>query len=221
MSCSGEKEADTTSLYDFPPLSQDQLTDLKERSEKIEGFFITTDLSDLDSTWAERGFYLYVCVRFLSDATLNSSLNKSAIPLLFQISNHKDRPEAEAVVLLHPKTQGVFYYKERRHFSLVDSVIMIRNSGYNIFDVKFNPKGKITQVSFIKNGISLEELEKTASERENESKTKKDHILAVTKFARQSSSSCENWPILNYTHSNELPDYLSPSENQVEEVTNN
>ena len=185
MSCSGgEDAADTTPLYNFPPLSLAQLTGLKESSKKLEGFFITTDLSDLDSTWAERGFYLYVCVRFLNDVTLNSRLNKSAIPLLFQISNYKDRPEAEAVVLLHPKTQGIFYYKERRHFSFVDSVIMIRNSGYNIFDVTFNSKGKITHVSFLKNGISLEELEKIAAEKEDE--TKKDHILGVKGFARQS-----------------------------------
>ena len=246
VSCSDE-EAEY--LYDFPPLSQGQLIDLKKISETIEGFLITTDLSDVDSSWAERGFYLYVCIRFLNDETVNKKLNKSAIPLLIQVSTHKDKPEAESVLLLHPKTVksdagGVFYYEEKQHFQLVDSPITIRNMEYNIFDVEFNQKGKITHISFIKKGTSLDDLqavreageddeeedddEQSTTDDENadddnddentdnednetddeKEESKKDLLLEVQAFAKQFSSSCTDWPILKYKHSDGLPDYL-------------
>ena len=37
---------------------------------------------------------------------------------------------------------------------------------------------------------------------------KKDVILEVKAFAKQTTSSCANWPILNYKHSDQIPDYL-------------
>ena len=160
ISCSG----DEGQLYEFPSLSQGQLIDLKKISETIEGFFVTTDLSDLDSAWAERGFYIYVCIRFLNDKAINEKLKKSAIPLLVQVSNDKDKPAAESVLLLHPKTAkpeagGVFYYEEKQHFQLTDSPITIRDMEYNIFDVEFNQKGKITRMSFIKKGTDVENFQ--------------------------------------------------------------
>ena len=160
ISCSGDDD----SLYNFPSLSKGQLVDLKTISETIEGFFITTDLSDLDSSWAERGFYLYVCIRFLNDKTVNEKLKKSAVPLLIQVSNNKDTPEAESVLLLHPKTVksaegGIFYYEEKQYFQFTDSPITIREMEYNIFDVEFNQKGKITRMFFIKKGTDLENLQ--------------------------------------------------------------
>ena len=214
IGCSGEQVKSDDPLYDFPPLSKEQLTFLKEKSKAMEGFFMTTDLSDLDSSWAERGFYLYICIRFLNDLTVNSLLNKSAIPLLIQASNYKDKPEAESLLLLHPKIKNVFYYKERKYFQLINSAILIRNRAYNIFDVTFNSSGRITHVSFLKEGTSMKELEQILSqERENKEagdkgKNTKDVILEVRGFAKQYSSSCSAWPVLNYNHSNELPDYL-------------
>ena len=201
----------------FLPISWEQLTELKKTSEKIEGFFLSTDSSDWDNSWAERGAFLYVCIRFLNDETVNGRLNKSAIPLLLQASNYKDRPEAESVLLLHPETKGIFYYKERAHFSLVDSAIMIGEKGYSLFDVKFNQERKITHISFLKEGIPLEDLEQVASATADSdgSGEEKDPILEATDFAKQHSSSCTNWPILNYNHSNELPDYLIDTEEAV------
>ena len=255
VSCSGDDESDNV-LYSFPALSLGQLVDLKKRSESIEGFFITTDLSDLDSSWEERGFYLYVCIRFLNDEEVNKKINRSAIPLLVQVSTHKDKPTAESVVLLHPNTvrdgKGTFYYEERKHFQLAESPITVRNIEYNIFDVLFNEKGKITNVSFLKNGITLEDLKNVEDDDEVEDNEdpennvggsesdeeeaaedddadeedddwaveddddqeeeitikKKDVILEVKAFAKQTTSSCANWPILNYKHSLEIPDYL-------------
>ena len=231
ISCSDEKEVKL--LYKFPSLSQGQLVDLKKVSETLEGFFITTDLSDLDSSWSERGFYLYVCIRFLNDETMNNKLKKSAIPLLIQVSNHPDKPEAESVLPFHPQTMksgtgGISYYEERQLFQLTDSTITIRGMEYNIFDVEFNQKGKITNLSFLKKGTKLEDLERAVSKEEEEEQEeeadsndestnenneeseedKKELVLGVTAFAKQFSSSCKNWPILNYKNSSTLPEYL-------------
>ncbi len=239
ISCSEEEEEKTEILYPFPPLSKGQLIDLKKESEKIEGFFVTTDLSDLDSSYAERGFYLYVCIRFLNDQTVNNKLKKSAIPLLVQVSNHQDKPEAESLLLFHPKTvkpdkNGIFYYEERQSFKFTDSSMIIKDKEYNIFDVTINEKSKITELSFIKKGTKLEDLNRAVSgkdtenseneeensedddsthptEENNEEANKKDLILGVTAFAKQFSSSCENWAFLNYKHSKDLPGYLQVS----------
>ena len=239
VSCSGGDD-EAHILYSFPSLSQGQLIDLKNQSETIEGFFMTTDLSDLDSAWEERGFYLYVCIRFLNDKEVNEKLNKSAIPLLLQVSTHKDKPTAESILLLHPETvkdkKGTFYYEERQHFQFVDSSITIRNIEYNIFDVFFNERGKITNISFLKEGATLEDLANDSSESEeeeeeeddenddenenededreetaeddSEQEKKQDVLLEVKAFAKQFSSSCTDWPILEYKHSEEIPDYL-------------
>ena len=236
-----EEEQPKELLYNFPALSPGQLLDLKKLSEKVEGFFLTTNLSDLDPSWAERGSYIYVCIRFLNDPAVNTKLKKSAIPLLIQVSSHKDRPSAESVLLLHPRTikpggKGLFYYEETQKFKLASSPLVIKDEQYNIFDVEFNQKGKITHISFVKKGISVEqlqELQATDSEQddtENEdsadespspvardgeesaevanSTDKQNWLLEVSAFARQFSSSCENWAILNYKHSTELPGYL-------------
>ncbi len=241
VGCSSDEEEKSETLYGFPPLSQGQLIDLKNQSEKIEGFFVTTSLSDLDLSWSERGFYIYVCIRFLNDQAVNNKLKKSAIPLLVQVSNHKDRPEAESLLLFHPETikpdkNGVFYYEERQFFKFMDSPIIIRNKEYNIFDVVFNEKSKITEMFFVKKGVSAEELNRAISagnkndegdDEEDSTKvtddnqdndensggngSKKDIILGVTAFAKQFSNSCEDWAILNYNHSKELPDYLKVS----------
>ena len=235
ISCSGEDEEKIDYVYDFPPLSQGRLIDLKKESESIEGFFITTDLSDLDPSWAERGFYIYVCIRFLNDKEVNDKLNKSAIPLLIQVSNHKDRPEAESVLLLHPETRqsekGIFYYEEKGEFELMDTSIVIRDMEYNIFDVEFNPKGKITRVLFIKKGTTPEELKQASSEEEEngnedggetmEQESKEDLILEVKDFAKQFSGSCEGWPVLNYSHSNAIPDYLNVEYKKDDSKENN
>ena len=225
VSCSGDTERNNI-LYGFPSLSQGQLVDLRNRSETIEGFFITTDLSDLDSSWEERGFYLYVCIRFLNDAGVNQKLNNSAIPLLIQVSTHKDQPTAESVVLLHPETEDTFYYEERKHFQLAESPILIKDTEYHIFDVLFNEKGKITNISFLKAGVTLEDLKNAEEDTDEDEDSnngeeetdeneevdtelkKKDVLLEVTAFAKQSSVSCQNWSLLNYNHSDQVPDYL-------------
>ena len=230
VSCSGEEEMET--LYTFPSLSQGQLIDLRKTSEKMEGFFITTDLSDLDPSWAERGFYLYVCVRFLNDPTVNEKIKKSAIPLLVQVSTHEDKPTAESVVLLHPQTMksgdGIFYYEEKQLFQFTDASIIIREVEYSIFDMIVNPKGKVTRLSFVKKDAKPEELKKRFAspeddekeeeedddddddddDEEEEEENQKNLFLEVTSFAKQFSSSCDNWAVLNYQHSKELPEYL-------------
>ncbi|MCY4321660.1 MAG: hypothetical protein OXC37_04590 [Bdellovibrionaceae bacterium] len=222
VSCSGDEEKET--LYTFPSLSQGQLIEIKKTSEKMEGFFITTDLSDLDPSWAERGYYLYVCIRFLNDSTVNKELKKSAIPLLVQVSTHEDKPTAESVVLLHPQTmrsgEGVFYYEERQLFPLTDSSIVIRDVEYNIFDMIVNSKGKITRLNFVRKDVKPEQLDKRFTsedddeEEEEEEEEGEDEeeeknlFLEVTSFAKQFSSSCNNWSVLNYEHSTELPTYL-------------
>ena len=144
--------------YDFPSLSSGQLIDLKKTSEALEGFFMTTDMSDFNSSWANRGFYLYTCVRFLNDAKINKKINRSAVPLLVQVSDKRDKPKAEAVVLLHPKTNKVFYHIERRSFNLQSAPIQVGEKKYLIHDVRFNEKGKITGVSFVENSLDLDEL---------------------------------------------------------------
>ena len=237
LACSDEPEQ-AELLYDFPSLSQGQLIDLKKTSETIENFLITTDLSDLDSSWAERGLYLYICIRFLNDPTVNTTLNKSAIPLLIQASHHKDKPTAESIALLHPKTikpdkEGIFYYEEKKKFNFVDSSIMIRNKEYDIFDVNFNSKGRVTHVSFIQKGAKKEDLDKLLTERDlspegeeseeesteeesSDGEVKEDLVLTVTAFAKQFNSSCNDWAFLNYKHTAGTPDYLqyNPATNQ-------
>ena len=102
-------------LYKFAPLSDGQLVDLKQASENIEGFFLTTDLSDSETD--KSGVQFYVCVRFLNDPKVNKILNKSAIPLLVQVSKDSNAPQAESLVLLQPKTNRVFYYEESKKFN--------------------------------------------------------------------------------------------------------
>ena len=226
--CSNEKEEKEV-LYSFPSLSLGSLVDLKKMSESMEGFFITTDLSDWDKSYADRGFYLYVCIRFLNDPTIQEKLQKSAIPILIQASNNTTQPAAETVLLLHPKTKKTggdfwFYYEERQKFALNDSPISIKDQEYLILDVGFNSESRLMEMSFLKKGVSLklldrpvaidpeEDAEEKSTDTEDkdsiDEETKKDWVLKVGSFAKQFSSSCENWPVLNYTHSKGLPDYI-------------
>ena len=230
--CSDKKE-ETESLYGFPTLPYEQLVQLKRASEKIEGFFLTTNLSDLDPSFAARGLYLYVCVRFLNDPAVNSKLKKSAVPLLIQVSvNDETAPAAESVVLFHPQTlkadnqTGIFYYEERQKFQLKDKPIVLRGKEYNIFDVAFNEQSRIHQMSFIKKGAKWEDLdrpaltaqenedsentEEPAEDGETEERDKKYQVLWAGGFAKKSSGSCEDWDRLNYQHSTDVPDYLKP-----------
>ena len=230
LGCDPEMTQTGHSLYSFPPLSQGQLVDLKKQSEEMEGFFITTNLSDGDSAWAERGFYIYVCIRFLNDPDVNEKIKRSALPLLIQVSTKKDRPEAESILLLHPdslKPSGIeLFYKERRLFEFTYSPMNIGEQNYEIFDVNFNSKSKISELFFLKEGTSLKELEQTSLEEENNeteeedddydddevtsnTKQKIDSILKITSFAKQFTSSCTDWPLLNFEHSEELPSYLT------------
>ncbi len=234
IACSEEKE-ETELLYAFPTLPYKQLNDLKKKSEKMEGFFLTTDLSDWDSSYSERGAYLYVCIRFLNDPAVNDKLKKSAIPLLVQVSiNNETAPMAESVVLFHPQTinnksqKRIFYYEEREKFQLKHAPVIIKNKAYNVFDVEFNNKNRITRISFIQQGVKPEELnrvvfteaedeknsagEPAKEEPANGEEDKKDLVLQAGAFAKISSSSCENWARLNYKHSQNLPDYLKPPE---------
>ena len=234
--CSDESE-EAEKLYSFPSLSLGQLVDLKKESENMEGFFITTDLSDWDPSYADRGFYLYACVRFLNDPTLNKKLNKSAIPLLIQVSNQPDKPSAETILLLHPQTKKSggthqFLYEEPQHFKLTSTALPVKGEQYMILDSTFNQKGRLTNMSFLKQGVDLksikrpinshpnkedndeDDLEEEETEQtniEDEEIKEKALILKVGAFAKQFSVSCEGWPILNYTHLPEQPSYLKVS----------
>ncbi len=231
--CSSDEKEEKEILYDFPPLSLSALTALNTMSESMEGFFVTTDLSDWDKSYADRGFYLYVCIRFLNDPTVQGKLNKSAIPLLIQASNDKDQPEAEAVLLLHPKTKKPggdfwFYHEEGQKFALAGSPLSIKEQEHLVLDVGFNSESRLMEVSFLKKDVSLKLLDRPVApdpEEEEESvdteegdnideETKKDWVLKVGSFAKQFSSSCENWPVLNYTPSQEFPDYVKSGEGE-------
>ena len=206
--------------YDFPSLSSGQLVDLKKTSEALEGFFMTTDLSDFDEAWANRGAYLYSCVRFLNNEGINNKLKKSAIPLLVQVSNKKNKPMAEAVMLLHPKTDGVFYHVERRYFNFVSTPIQIGQKKYLIHDVKFNKKGKITGISFVEESVDLKELktllveygEEIYSDYNSYAGTEKngseDPFIEAQNFAKLFNSNCASWKFINYQHNDTVPDYL-------------
>ena len=234
FSACAEEDKEKEILYDFPSLSLGQLVDLKKESESMEGFFITTDLSDWDPSYADRGFYLYVCVRFLNDLTLNEKLKKSALPLLIQASNHKDRPEAETLLLLHPQTKKSdgkyqFYMEESQHFALSATPILVKEQEYFILDSDFNSSGRLTSLSFLKKDTDLKSLDrpvqKAKEENDEESDSKeepvetknneddkaKDLVLKVGAFAKQFTGSCASWPILNYTHSEEVAEYLKVS----------
>ena len=210
LGCDDQNDNDPYS-YTFPALSSDQLMNLKKSSESMEGFFMTTGMSDFDNTWADRGLYLYICIRFLNNEDINNKLNKSAVPLVIQISNERDKPVAEAILLLHPKTDGVFYHVERRHFNLLSAPIQIGRIKYLIHDVKFNRQGKITDISFVEESVDLEELKQLllkhggeiytnyADYTKNTSSNSSENPFIETKgFAKLHGSSCESWNFINY-----------------------
>ena len=163
MSCA-EQPNENQPGYTFPPLSLGKLVDLKKVSESMEGFFMTTNLSDLYESGSERGLYLYVCVRFLNDENLNKKINKSAIPLLIQtstdgeVSADNKGQVAESILLLYSENQNQFLYSERQRFQLKDSFITLENVQYRIRNVEFNTHHKITSISFIPGDMEPEDL---------------------------------------------------------------
>ena len=219
--CSGGELA-----YTFPSLSTGRLVDLKQDSEKLEGFYMTTHLSDFIPALAKKGLPVYVCVRFLNDKRVNKKLHKSAIPLLVQASTHKTGPQAEAAVLLHPKTKGVFYYEENRVFKLPSSPFILQNTEYDILDVHFNKSYKLTHVYLKKRGVELDDIsrlkpslapasedlpEEPSEASQGAAKNSLDSpVLQLSSFVKLSSSSevCSNWPALQYKLLEDVPDYL-------------
>ena len=216
-------------LYTFPALSAGQLVDLKKASETIEGFFLTTDLSDLNASGIKTGSQIYVCIRFLNDVTINKKLKKSAIPLLVQVSMDQHVPQAESVLLLHPKTKGVFYYEESQAFNLPTSPFIWDNKEYNLLDFYFNKSGKVSKIYFKLKEVSLKDIRQDpgqnvdqyispASESSNllERDDSTDDgtsllegsILKIGSFAKLDSMDCSNWSRLRYTHIEEIPEYL-------------
>ena len=211
--------------YTFPALSTGQLMDLKKSSESMEGFFMTTDMSDFDNSWANRGFYLYICIRFLNHEGINNKLKKSAIPLLIQISNEKDKPMAEAILLLHPKTDGVFYHVERRYFNFLSTSIQIGKTKYLIHDVRINKQGKVTNISLVEESADLEELKQLLFEygediytdyaSYSESTNEGENPFVETQgFAKLHGSSCGSWSFINYHHNTTTPAYLKMESSQ-------
>ena len=226
LNCTGNSDNYLYS-YEFPSLSLGQLVDLKKSSESMEGFFMTTDMSDFDASWANRGLYLYTCVRFLNNEGINNKLKKSAIPLLIQISNEKNKPMAEAIVLLHPKTDGVFYHVERRYFNFLSTPIQIGKVKYLIHDIKFNKKGKIIDISFVEETVDLKELKELLLEygediysdyvdyAQNTSNNSSDNpFIEATGFAKLFNNSCESWDFINYHHNDSVPSYLKVEQTQ-------
>jgi len=212
LSCDDQKDNNPYS-YTFPALSSDQLMNLKKSFESMEGFFMTTDMSDFDDTWADRGLYLYVCIRFLNNEDVNNKLKNSAIPLLIQMSNERDRPVAEAILLLHPKTDGVFYHVERHHFNFLSVPIQIGRTKYLIHDVKFNRQGKITDISLVEGTVDLGELKQLLFvhgegiytnyadyTKNNRSNSSENPFVETKGFAKLYNSSCESWGFINYLH---------------------
>ncbi len=219
--------------YEFPSLSLGQLVDLKKSSESMEGFFMTTNMSDFDESWASRGLYLYTCVRFLNNEGINNKLKKSSIPLLIQINNAKNKPVAEAIVLLHSNTDGVFYHVERRYFNFLSAPIQIGKVKYLIHDVKFNKKGKITDISFVEETVDLKELKELLLEygediysnyadyaKSTSSNSSEHPFIEATGFAKLFNSSCESWDFINYHHNDTVPSYLKGEQSQTAKDSN-
>ena len=199
------------SIIEFPQLEDKTLNKLKTKAGSITGFFMTTDLSDFDSSWAHRGFYLYICVRELSDSKVDKDLKKSGVPLLIQVSNNSARPSAESVVFLHGTGQQVFHHRDRRFFEWKSAAIPVAGSEYIIHNVFFNKK--ITKISFVKKSISEEELLEweeyeiaygdSAVDRYNEYYAEKKSssspaVLEIQSVAKVTTSSCDSWPFINY-----------------------
>lgn len=216
-------------LYTFPSLSAGQLVDLKKASETIEGFFLTTDLSDLNVSGTKTGSQIYVCVRFLNDPAVNTKLKKSAIPLLVQVSTDQHVPQAESVVLLHPKTKGVFYYEESQAFNLPTSSFILNSKEYNLLDFHFNKNGKVSKIYFKLKEVPLKDIRQEPGQdidqyissigessnlleqegsNNNDTSPPAGSILKISSFAKLDSIDCSVWSRLRYTHVEEIPEYL-------------
>ncbi len=214
LSCSEEKR---NSVYTFTKLSTGRLVDLKKISEKIEGFFFTTHATSFFKDI--QGTSFYVCIRFLNDPTVNQKLKKTALPLLIQVGHQKTAPLAETVILLHPENNGVFYYEESQFFQLPSMPLILKNKEYEIMDLHFGSTGKITQLYLKQKEISLKKISESRPKKppNNSTSTQTPPVLKLSSFINLSSDSCKTWPVLRYTHSEEIPEYLKVhySENQA------
>ena len=213
----GGSASQSGEVYAFPALSSEQLNKLKQSAKNLEGFFITTELSDHDTSWQDRGFYLYVCVRVLNDLGLNQKLESKAQPLLIQTSAHPASPQAESILLLHPETkksngQYVFYYEEQKKFALKSTPFTIGGKGYFILDVAFE-NNKPKRIDFAPSGVEVKNLKRSnflnpeedledsvsvSQEGADSAGTTPASILTISSFAKQFSGDCKNWPVLNY-----------------------
>ena len=214
--------AEDSPVYAFPSLSVGKLVDLKKASEKLEGFFLTTALSDSVLATGSAGLSIYVCVRFLNDPAVNAKIKQSAIPLLVQAGTLPNAPEAEAVLLFHPETEEMFYYEEGRRFQFASMALVWGNQEYEIMDYHFNENGRVRDIYFKPKGVSEERIHgirgredqyiispEEAKQMERQDKdSARLMILKLSSFARLVNQSCSNWPLLRYSHSPGVPDYL-------------
>ncbi len=202
-------------VYSFRSLSTNKLINLKKISEKIEGLYLTTKLSDMSSS-SRSDSPIYVCIRFLNDKRVNARLKKSAIPLLIQISRNNITPQAEAVMLLHPHTKGVLYYEENQAFHLPSQPFIFHNREYDILDLHFNKDGKLTDLYLKEQSVAIEDLNHLVSNTPpSANKHQNTHpasirypILNLNSFVKIPISDCYNWSSLRYKLSDNMPEYL-------------
>ena len=210
--CGGSKKNEgltSEPIYPFPALGVPELTKLKELSHEMEGSFMTTHIKDSlgNQLCSKKDCYFYICIRFLNDEAINQKLGKSAVPILLQISQHQNRPEAESLLLLHPQSNNHFYYEERLYFGLPDTHLTYNNRHYRIWDVQFN-SFKIEKVLLAENNLDLNNY-KTQMESETQSVTLA--LLEVASFSKRHSAPCTSWPINSFNHTEGTPSYLHDS----------
>ena len=228
--CAACSEQGEESDHHFQSLSLGQLIDLREKSKSMEGFFMTTHLSDVYESGSKIGLYLYVCIRFLNDDDLNKKLKRSAIPLLIQASYVPEKPMAESVFLLYSNDENQLHYSGSEHFRLKSSFIEFEGTEHRIMNVEFNKDHKIINISFIPKDLKMENLEEALDEeddlsqeegerinhddREDENEIQ-EQIITIGSFAKLHSNSCVDWELFNYDHDHETPEYLkTPVESQ-------
>ena len=204
----GSKQNNTLNLepiYSFSVLSTEELTSLKELSQQMEGSFMTTHIEDSlgDLVCSKKDCYFYICIRFLNDESLNQKLERSAIPLLLQVSQHPDHPEAESILLLHPESNKHFYYEERQLFQLPDQNLSYNNREYRVWDVQFNRFNKIEKILLAEQSLSLEDYQTQMKNEQDQAVSLP--LLLSSSFSKRHSSPCTSWPILNFNHKKSTP----------------